>query len=399
MAWLEDRYARRSAGDAEARRPFLLVASFVNPHDIVLFPAWLRGTNPLEPSPLDPPNVPPSPTADEDLRTKPAAQIAYRAAYGSGYGPARMIDRLYEKNAQAYRDLYHRLHAEVDGPLDQVRRAVTENGSENAVLVRTSDHGDVLGAHGGLHQKWLNLYDEAARVPFVIARIGGAATSPATIADMPTSHVDLLPTLLTAAGIDQHSVADELRAAFTECHPLPGRDLLPIVDDPASADPDRTVYMITRDNMLEGDSGASGVARRMGRTDRPPAPLRIQVPAHVGTNVEALVARVAAATEAMTISGSSSERSTTPIPGPSPVSATWPPTARPGRCTAPNRCPTSGSCTTSPVIRSRHTTGPTTTVPLSCSSICQPAWTTSGEPRHRSETNHGHTPRSQGRAP
>ena len=129
VAWLEDRYARRSVGDAEAKRPFLLVASFVNPHDIVLFPAWARGNNPLAPSPLDPPDVPPAPTADEDLRTKPAAQIAYRAAYGSGYGPARMVDRLYEKNAQAYRNLYHRLHAEVDGPLDQVRRAVTENGS------------------------------------------------------------------------------------------------------------------------------------------------------------------------------------------------------------------------------------------------------------------------------
>ncbi|NBP85650.1 MAG: hydrolase, partial [Mycobacteriaceae bacterium] len=40
VAWLEDRYARRRAGDPAALRPFLLVASFVNPHDIVLFPAW-----------------------------------------------------------------------------------------------------------------------------------------------------------------------------------------------------------------------------------------------------------------------------------------------------------------------------------------------------------------------
>ena len=42
VAWLTDRYARRRAGDEAALRPFLLVASFVNPHDIVLFPAWLR---------------------------------------------------------------------------------------------------------------------------------------------------------------------------------------------------------------------------------------------------------------------------------------------------------------------------------------------------------------------
>ncbi|KAF3414570.1 sulfatase family protein, partial [Mycobacterium tuberculosis variant bovis BCG] len=83
-----------------------------------------------------------------------------------------MVSRNYARNAQRYRDLYYRLHAEVDGPIDRVRRAVTEGGSEDAMLVRTSDHGDLLGAHGGLHQKWFNLYDEATRVPFVIARIG-----------------------------------------------------------------------------------------------------------------------------------------------------------------------------------------------------------------------------------
>ncbi len=46
VAWLEDRYARRAAGDPDALRPFLLVASFVNPHDIVLFPAWARRRQP-----------------------------------------------------------------------------------------------------------------------------------------------------------------------------------------------------------------------------------------------------------------------------------------------------------------------------------------------------------------
>ncbi|EUA08634.1 sulfatase family protein [Mycobacterium kansasii 732] len=114
VAWLNDRYARRRAGDAAALRPFLLVASFVNPHDIVLFPAWVR-RNPLKPSPLDPPPVPPAPTADEDLRAKPAAQIAFREAYYSGYGPARVVKRNYGRNAQRYRDLYYRLHAEVEG--------------------------------------------------------------------------------------------------------------------------------------------------------------------------------------------------------------------------------------------------------------------------------------------
>jgi arylsulfatase A-like enzyme len=289
VAWLEDRYARRRAGDATALRPFLLVASFVNPHDIVLFPTWVR-RSPLEPSPLDPPAVPAAPTADEDLASKPAAQIAFREAYYSGYGPAAAINRTYDRNAQRYRDLYYRLHAEVDGPIDRVRRAVTEGGSQNAVLVRTADHGDLLGAHGGLHQKWFNLYDEATRVPFVIARVGEGATT-GRVVTAPTSHVDIVPTLLGAAGVDIDSVATTLAELFSEVHDLPGRDLMPVVDG-APADDGRAVYLMTRDSMLEGDSGASGLGRRLKQTVKPPAPLRIRIPAHVASNFEGLVVQV-----------------------------------------------------------------------------------------------------------
>ena len=293
VAWLEDRYARRRAGDAAALRPFLLVASFVNPHDIVLFPGWVR-RNPVEPSPLDPPHVPPAPTADEDLATKPAAQIAFRESYYSGYGPARVIERTYRRNAQQYRDLYYRLHAEVDTPIDRVRRAVTEGGSadgpDDTVLVRTADHGDLLGAHGGLHQKWFNLYDEATRVPFVIARVGSHPT-PARSVSAPTSHVDLVPTLLSAAGVDVDAVAATLAETFSEVHPLPGRDLMPVVEG-APADDTRTVYLMTRDNVLEGDTGASGAARALKLTANPPAPLRIRIPAHTAANFEGLVGRV-----------------------------------------------------------------------------------------------------------
>ncbi|MXV87090.1 MAG: sulfatase-like hydrolase/transferase [Acidimicrobiales bacterium] len=293
VAWLEDRYARRRAGDAAALRPFLLVASFVNPHDIVYAPAWLgpawlrRGEISL--TAAEPPPIPASPTDDEDLSTKPAAQIAYRASYPTTYGLAPAVERVYRNHAAEYRSLYYRLHAEVDGPLDRVRRAVTEGGSPEAVLVRTSDHGELLGAHGGLHQKWFNLYDEATRVPFVVARVGSKATAGRVVDDAPTSHVDLVPTLLGAAGIDAASAAEELRGSHTEVHPLPGRDLMDVVDGNAEPDGDRSVYLMTRDNMPEGDSGASGMARRIGRT---PPPLRIQVPAHVGANFESLVCRI-----------------------------------------------------------------------------------------------------------
>jgi arylsulfatase A-like enzyme/putative intracellular protease/amidase len=287
VAWLDDRYARRAAGDETAARPFLLVCSFVNPHDIVLWPILAR-TNRLAPSLAEPPPVPPSPTDDEDLSTKPALQMAYRDAYYSGYGPAAAIKRVYRSNAARYRRTYYRLHHDVDGPIDRVRAAVV-HGSDEAVLVLSSDHGDMLGSHGGLHQKWYQLYDETTRVPFVVARIGAAPTTPSTV-DAPTSHVDLLPTLLGVVGADEAELADELRGTHTEVHPLPGRDLSGLLDDGHGADAE-PIYMITRDNMLEGDGNAAAILAARGRTEAP-FPLQIRVPAHAATNVEAVVAAV-----------------------------------------------------------------------------------------------------------
>jgi arylsulfatase A-like enzyme/putative intracellular protease/amidase len=291
VRWLEDRYARRATGDAAAARPFLLVASFVNPHDIVLWPLWVRQGVPIEPTEGDPPPVPPSPTDDEDLAHKPAAQLAYREAYPSAYGPAPLIRRVYDRKRAAYRHLYHRLHREVDAPIDRVRRAVTTGGSEEAVLMFSSDHGDLLGAHGGLHQKWFNLYDECTRVPFRIVRTGdGEPLEPRRVDHVPTSHVDVLPTLLGLAGISIDDAASELRTTHSEVHPLPGRDLTGLLE--GTDDERRPVYLMTRDNMLEGDGSASALGRARGKGDHPGPLWRMQVAAHVGSNFEAVVSPV-----------------------------------------------------------------------------------------------------------
>ena len=146
-----------------------------------------------------------------DLSSKPAAQIAYKNAYFSGYGPHNRVKKIYERNEQAYRDLYYRLHLEVDGPIDSVRKTVSGNTLNETILFRTSDHGDLLGAHGGLHQKWFTLYDEATRVPFQIVRTGRNPSQPRTILDIPTSHVDLIPTGL----LDRVSQNFKLKRQFT----------------------------------------------------------------------------------------------------------------------------------------------------------------------------------------
>ena len=288
-AWLEERYRARRAGDRGAMRPFLLVASFVNPHDIVLWPLWAHRGLPFDVRPHGPPTTAPAPTASEDLAAKPAAQAAFRAGYPTAYGMTEFVEEAYRRDAE-YRDLYLRLHQEVDGPIDQVRRAVTDGGSDDAVLVFTSDHGDLLGAHGGLHQKWFNLYDECTRVPLRIARIGSDATTAGVVDEAITSHVDLLPTLTSIAGIDVAATADRLAESHSEVHPLPGRDLAPLVERPDRPGPS-IAYVMSRDNILEGDGTASAFARTQGMDD-PPFELRIQPPVRVASSFEAVVARL-----------------------------------------------------------------------------------------------------------
>ena len=286
VAWLADRYARRRSGDPTARRPVLRVASVVNPHDIVLFPLWSRN-DPFGEAHDELPEVPAPPTAGEDLAAKPRAQSAFRAAYPTGYAP--LPTDVYEERAAEYRRLYYRLHAEVDDAIDTVRRAVTGGGSDDAVMLLTADHGELLGAHGGLHQKWFNLYDEATRVPFVIARHGTNPTERRVIDGAPTSHVDVVPTLLSAAGIDAAVAGAELATRFSELHPLPGRDLMPVVVGTREVPSDRAVYLMTRDNILEGDTGGSPAARVLGLAAAPPDNMRISVPADTGANFEAIV--------------------------------------------------------------------------------------------------------------
>lgn len=297
-AWLADRYERRRNGDPDALQPFFCVASFVNPHDIVLFPAWVT-TNPIGDDPWGTPEVPEAPTARDDLSDRPGVQAAYRDAYYSAYGPRELIADRYRELAGWYRQLYYRLHAEVDGPIDTVRATACSFAGDDTtpagtVLIRTADHGDLLGSHGGLHQKWFTMYDEAVRVPMTVVALnpdGSPATTAGCVETSPTSHVDILPTLIDVAGADSQTLRGDLTAQFSEAHQLPGASLWPTVVDPTAPQLQRTVYLQTSDNILEGDTGESVGARVFGIADPPPELCIASVGANP-SNVEAVVGRV-----------------------------------------------------------------------------------------------------------
>ena len=81
----------------------------------------------------------------------------------SGSGPRWSADQPADV---AYRRLYYYLHKLVDQAIGRILDALEASGmADDTIVVFTSDHGDLLGAHGGLQQKWCNAFDEATRVP------------------------------------------------------------------------------------------------------------------------------------------------------------------------------------------------------------------------------------------
>ncbi|MGD6776792.1 sulfatase-like hydrolase/transferase [Sutcliffiella horikoshii] len=201
--------------------PWFIMCSLVNPHDIAIYGIYTE-LSPLFNFEIDPsvPFIPPSPTDNESLSTKPSAQESYREIYPKALQPIR--------DNVSYRQLYYSLQKKADQEMGKVFRTLQDSTFyENTIVIFLSDHGELLGAHGGLYQKWYNTYEESIHVPLIIHSpklFSGKETT-----DMLTSHVDVLPTMLGLADIDAEEIQQQLKRDHTEVHPLVGRDLTPLL--------------------------------------------------------------------------------------------------------------------------------------------------------------------------
>ncbi|HEX5726475.1 MAG TPA: sulfatase-like hydrolase/transferase [Longimicrobiaceae bacterium] len=184
---------------AARQQPFFLVVSLVNPHDVLFYPstyrkagyddAWLQGDIELPA------------TVHEDLSTKPTVQRQFRDLFAV----TGLLDSPEKK--RNYLNFYGNLMKLSDQYLVDVLDTLEAQGlMDDTVVIRTSDHGEMGLAHGGLRQKNFNFYEESLRVPLLYSSrrlFDGDYRSDALV-----SHVDFLPTLATLFDAPTRARAD-----------------------------------------------------------------------------------------------------------------------------------------------------------------------------------------------
>jgi choline-sulfatase len=218
-------------------KPFLLFASFINPHDICYMA--INDFNRTQQK---------TPMGNEDSKICEAVLDRARKAVDIGafveascpplpanhavpesepecitqnYVNARPFRAHIRKNWTAdqwrlHRWAYCRLTEMVDREIGTVLDALREAGLEdNTLVVFTSDHGDMDSAHKLEHKQVL--YEESVRVPFIMSYAGRIPAGVIDDTHLLSNGLDLLPTLCDYAGIKTPEG-------------LPGRSLRPLAE-------------------------------------------------------------------------------------------------------------------------------------------------------------------------
>jgi arylsulfatase A-like enzyme len=179
------------------KQPFLLVASFMNPHDIC---DWIRAHRGSRQH-ADVSEYPPAPgNMAVDPEEPEAMQFHRREGYDLMSQAVRIASEWQRDDVREYLHAYYRLIERVDAQIGRVLAALRANGLErNTLIVLTSDHGEGMGAHQWVQKA--SFYEESAKVPLIVSGTGlkrrGAVDTRTLV-----SGADVLPTLCDYAGID-----------------------------------------------------------------------------------------------------------------------------------------------------------------------------------------------------
>ncbi len=193
---------------AEADAPFFATVQYWDPHQPHLVADEFRGVT-------DRSAIKAWPNFSDDLMAKPRRVARERDDF------YRLHPRS-EEELIAYIGHYCDHMAMLDAQIGRLLDWLESSGLvDTTLVVFTSDHGDMTGAHGGLIDKGL-LYEEAVRIPLLFRHPSLTSGVRRQLA----SNMDILPTALDLLGFDipdRHGVS--LKAALTDPD-ASGRDAL-----------------------------------------------------------------------------------------------------------------------------------------------------------------------------
>jgi len=223
--------------DLARQRPFFLVVSLVNPHDVLAYPLTYKMPQPKGfgyHKPILEGNIDVPATIHENLFTKPIVQKQWRDLSILGLGALDSLD-----DQLNYLNFYGNLMKASDNYLMQLLDTLTDQGTlENTLIIRTADHGEMGLTHSGQRQKNFNFYEESTRVPLVYSNpilYKQPLTSNAIV-----SHVDFLPT-----------IASLFNAPLKARAPWQGIDYSELVLNPSSS-PVQDYTVFTYDDFQSG---------------------------------------------------------------------------------------------------------------------------------------------------
>lgn len=257
QSWLRDK-GRPLTDDGT---PWALFVSLINPHDIMYFNTDAPGENVQDTGELlmhaarAPQHamyqkrwnasLPASLDQSMDEAGRPTAHGEFLKAWGYVLGSIPPEPERWDR----FTDFYLNSIRTVD---QQISMLLTELDNlslgENTIVVFTSDHGEMAGAHG-LRGKGPFAYQESIHLPMHVVHpdVDGGQDTHAL-----TSHVDMVPSLLAMAGVEPSSAAD------LAGRQLPGRDFSAALSDPANADVHavRDSVLFTYSGLATNDSDA-----------------------------------------------------------------------------------------------------------------------------------------------
>ncbi len=215
------------------RKPFCIFISFVNPHDVWVYPNYWDKVG-YKKEDFQSLGISLPDNYKDDLSTKPSIQRRSRDAYNQ-VAPLKNGEE--EKE---YVNFYAYLHQLVDSQVGAVLDALDQAGlTQDTIIIRTADHGE-LGLSHGMREKDYTVYEEMVHIPFIVSNPKIFPDSQTTEAFY--SHLDLLPTIAELAHVPNFAKYGK------------GTSLVPVFKDPSSSVQDAILFTYDDSFCLSADT-------------------------------------------------------------------------------------------------------------------------------------------------